>query len=143
MKLDRNINKDGRGKYALIQLRKVGPVPAKEVQDALQLLHEWNIIHWGNESPGDQFFVVKYKDQFAYGALRGYCDEIEEHCRQLMQSEETIKRGTKLLSGKKWTKSDNAAAKELHAQLKRWREYADEIRNECEAARNATKQLPA
>jgi hypothetical protein len=142
MKLDRNINKDGRGKYALIQLRKVGPVPAKEVQDAIQLLHDWNIIHWGNESPGDQFFVVKYKDQFALGALEGYCAAIEAHCLNLLKSEDIIKRSVKMLSGKGWNKKDRAEAKQLHEQLKHWRAYANELRDECEAARNAAKQLP-
>ncbi len=50
MKLDRNINPDGRGKYALINLRN-------------------NTVCWGGD---DQFFVIKYKDMFASAALHAY-----------------------------------------------------------------------
>jgi len=55
MKLDRNINPDGKGKYALINLRK-------------------NIVEWGG---GDgQFFVIKYKDIFAAPALKAYANAV-------------------------------------------------------------------
>lgn len=50
MKLDRNINPDGKGKYALINLRT-------------------NQVQWGGDN---QFFVIKYKDEFAAPALRAY-----------------------------------------------------------------------
>lgn len=56
MKLDRNINDDGRGKYALINLRT-------------------NKVEWGNE-PGNDFFVIKLKDRHAADALRAYADSI-------------------------------------------------------------------
>lgn len=52
MKLDRNVNQDGRGKYALINLRT-------------------NKVEWGGEG-GAQFFVLKYRDKFAAPALRAY-----------------------------------------------------------------------
>ncbi len=52
MKLDRNINPNGKGKYALINLRT-------------------NQVQWGTE-PNGQFFVIKYKDKFAEPALRAY-----------------------------------------------------------------------
>lgn len=61
MKLDRNTNPDGRGKYALINLRT-------------------NKVEWGGE---DQFFVVKYKDRFAADALFAYanaCRYYAENC---------------------------------------------------------------
>lgn len=56
MKLDRNSNPDGRGKYALINLRT-------------------NKVEWGDE---DQFFVIKYKDRFAEAALRAYAAAVRE-----------------------------------------------------------------
>lgn len=52
MKLDRNINPNGMGKYALINLRT-------------------NKIEWGN-TPEDEFFVIKLKDKYASAALDAY-----------------------------------------------------------------------
>jgi hypothetical protein len=53
MKLDRNVNKDGLGKYALINLRT-------------------NKIEWGRAGEEDEFFVIKLKDVNAHAALRAY-----------------------------------------------------------------------
>lgn len=53
MKLDRNVNQTRRGKYALINLRK-------------------NIVEWGDVGDSNEFFVIKLKDRYAKGALRGY-----------------------------------------------------------------------
>jgi hypothetical protein len=77
MKLDRNINPDGRGKYALINLRKADGIPwdhptYDKVQEALKMLADVGVLTWGNESPGDQFFVMKYKDKFTADGLGAY-----------------------------------------------------------------------
>lgn len=66
MKLDRNTNADGRGKYALINLRT-------------------NQVQWGTE-PGDQFFVIKYKDKFAAPALMAYAEAAREEAARLRHS---------------------------------------------------------
>lgn len=58
MKLDRNVNTDGRGKYALINLRD-------------------NTVQWGG-TPQEQFFVLKYKDIFASHALSAYAKSVRE-----------------------------------------------------------------
>jgi len=52
MKLDRNINANGMGKYALLNLRT-------------------NQVQWGN-TPDDEFFVIKLKDIGALPALLAY-----------------------------------------------------------------------
>jgi len=94
MKLDRNVNRGGRGKYALVNMRKliplidkqdacldkatgaiIGPLPTiEEVSDikCFEWLVSRGIIAIGNESPGDQFFVMKYKDKFTSPALFAY-----------------------------------------------------------------------
>lgn len=91
MKLDRNINRGGRGKYALVNMRKIIPLmdelteanrttnPDKlpnnkelEILAAFDLLVKEGIITLGNETPGDQFFVMKYKDKFTAPGLQGY-----------------------------------------------------------------------
>lgn len=52
MKLDRNVNPTGRGKYALINLRT-------------------NKVEWGT-TEADEFFVIKLKDKYARDALEAY-----------------------------------------------------------------------
>lgn len=77
MKLDRNINSDGRGKYALIRIRELdGFSKDGKVWGAIETLQRAGIICWGNETPGDQFFVMKYKDKFTAPALEAYADAV-------------------------------------------------------------------
>jgi hypothetical protein len=87
MKLDRNINGDGRGKYGLIKTRRlqeiIGPISnscnaknmdevnAMKVREAIKLLEEEGILDWGTTAK-TEFFVVRLKDQFAGAALTGY-----------------------------------------------------------------------
>lgn len=72
MQLDRNINKDGRGKYALVKCRNWKPGLDQAVDDAIRVLDDAKLLHWGNEGPGEQFFVMKYKDKFTKAGLAGY-----------------------------------------------------------------------
>lgn len=73
MILDRNINANGRGKYALILVRTLdGYRKENPVWDAIKLLEKEGIIRWGNESPDKRFFVLGYGDKFTEDALRGY-----------------------------------------------------------------------
>lgn len=83
MKLDRNRNPDGVGKYALLRLRELDAIREQgqsqsgidyaEVLGAIDTLKRAGMIHWGDEDGGgEQFFVVKYKDKFAWQALLGY-----------------------------------------------------------------------
>ena len=95
MKLDRNTNRAGRGKYALVNMRKLIPMLSlvedegatlhgdeAATYNAFQLLLTRGIITLGNETPGDQFFVMKYKDQFTAPALQAYADSIRDYLRR-------------------------------------------------------------
>lgn len=53
MKMDRNQNPSGMGKYALINLRT-------------------NQVQWGAIGDADEFFVIKLKDKHARVALKAY-----------------------------------------------------------------------
>lgn len=87
MKLDRNTNRGGRGKYALVNMRKLIPLIDKcnaepeswhdKRVEAFELLVREGIITLGNESPGEQFFVMKYKDKFTSPALHAYAIQAE------------------------------------------------------------------
>lgn len=83
MKLDRNSNPAGRGKYALVNMRILNAALTSEdlsltkeerqqISGLFDLLRARGILTTGEESPGDQFFVVKYKDRFTAPALRAY-----------------------------------------------------------------------
>ena len=70
MKLDRNINADGLGKYALLKLRNLRRGdPA--VDAALRTLDEAGILDWGN-TVDSEFFVIRLKDKYADDALFRY-----------------------------------------------------------------------
>lgn len=77
MKLDRNINTNGMGKYALIKLR-VAPLPFKATDDGV--IVPFNAVDTGG-TPDTDFFVIRLKDKYAAPALHAYatavlCDAI-------------------------------------------------------------------
>lgn len=83
MRLDRNTNPDKGGKYALVNLRKLRQLigNSHDTLMAFKFLQSAGVITLGNESPGDQFFVMKYKDKFTASGLRGYATAIVEVLR--------------------------------------------------------------
>ncbi len=81
MKLDRDINQDGCGKYAIINLRKLnescrgaGPFErwSPEVAQALTTLCDAGALEWGCTGAPDEFFLIKLKDKYAKHALEQY-----------------------------------------------------------------------
>lgn len=80
MKLDRNDNSDGLGKYALILLRELrryetlGTFNA-EISAALETLEKAGALDWGNAGSGGEFFLIRLKDRGAEAALRAYADD--------------------------------------------------------------------
>lgn len=96
MQLDRNTNRGGRGKYALVNMRKVIPLledrdgtiapESNPILAAIEVLVKEGVVTFGNETPGDQFFVMKYKDKFTHAALNAYADAVnqEAHYQQGM-----------------------------------------------------------
>ena len=79
MKLDRNINPDGRGKYALVKLRTKIPDPedAQQVQRAVNIMMKNNVLDLGN-TPDTEFFVIRLKDKYAAPALHAYARAAQE-----------------------------------------------------------------
>lgn len=87
MKLDRNLNSEGRGKYGIVNNRRlqkiIGPigdsrnawnmdeVNRMKVREAVKLLVEEGVIDWGKTAE-TEFFVIKLKDQYAGHALTAY-----------------------------------------------------------------------
>ncbi len=77
MKLDRNENDGGMGKYALINLRRLralGQVHRQPAIEALEVLEQLGIIDRGARGATDEFFVVKLKDKYAPAALHAYAN---------------------------------------------------------------------
>lgn len=78
MKLDRTINPDGDGKYALIlkrQLRALGSAQRAVAIHALAQLAELGVYDDSLVGEPGEFMVIRLKDRFAQGALYGYANE--------------------------------------------------------------------
>ena len=88
MKLDRNINGNRRGKYALLKLRRLTEIEAwdggdgealdrQAVIDAIALLERAGILDWGYAGTDGEFMVMRLKDKHSYRGLMGYLKSIE------------------------------------------------------------------
>lgn len=71
MRLDRNTNPDGRGKYALIKLREDNVLHQLQVPNMVTVPVLASAIDLGN-TPETEFFVIRLKDKNAANALRAY-----------------------------------------------------------------------
>jgi hypothetical protein len=79
MDLDRNINSDGKGKYALINLRKIEGNPQTAEELAAAILKNPEAVEFGRVGEQDEFFVIKLKDFHADAALYAYVQDIRNH----------------------------------------------------------------
>lgn len=85
MKMDRNINEGGFGKYALLKLRLLeccrAPGPDGEIDpeilNALDLLEQNGILDQGIVGTEAEFMVIRLKDRYAGAALAAYADAAE------------------------------------------------------------------
>jgi hypothetical protein len=81
MKLDRNLDPVGRGKYAIVKMRAVKPLveadPECEVAKALRVLLNAGCLEYCNGE--NDFFVIRLRDRFAGVALRAYSIAAREH----------------------------------------------------------------
>lgn len=105
MKLDRNINGTGRGKYGLVKTRRLAEIEkadseaaalirsggsdrnradrqaihlGMDVAQAIALLETAGVIEWGQPGTESEFFVIKLRDQCARPALDAYADMAAE-----------------------------------------------------------------
>lgn len=74
MKLDRNINQGGKGKYALINLRKLPVDPRTAPALAAAVTDYPESIEFGFVGNEDEFWLIKLKDKYAAAALQAYAD---------------------------------------------------------------------
>lgn len=80
MKLDRNINHNQRGKYALLKLRKLDDFTdqgafgelAPPIAAAIKTLEDAGILDWGLHGTEGEFFVIRLRDAYATPALQAY-----------------------------------------------------------------------
>ncbi len=72
MKLDRNMNSEGKGKYALVLLRNV--TTDSEEHGMVEDLAERGVVDWGNKGDDGEFFVIRLKDKYAEAALMAYAN---------------------------------------------------------------------
>lgn len=72
MKLDRDINETGKGKYALINMRKIEGDPRTPQELAAAILAHPEAVEFGTVGTEGEFFVIKLKDAYAQDALHAY-----------------------------------------------------------------------
>lgn len=72
MKLDRNLNPSGKGKYAVINLRKIPGDPRNAQDLAAAILANPECVEFGAAGSPDEFWVLKLKDEHAGAALSAY-----------------------------------------------------------------------
>lgn len=93
MKMDRNINPNRRGKYALLKLRRLSEIEAwdggegealdrQAALDAIALLERAGILDWGLVGTDGEFFVIRLKDKYAGAAIEGYANAVAADARQ-------------------------------------------------------------
>lgn len=78
MKLDRHMNHDGRGKYALLKLRRQETPISDELMACADKLREAGLLDFGNTEPGGKFFVLMLRDKHAASALLAYAASAEQ-----------------------------------------------------------------
>lgn len=89
MKLDRNINPNRRGKYALLKLRRLTEIEAwsggdgealdrQAALDAIALLERAGILDWGYAGTDGEFFVIRLKDKYAGAAIEAYAQAVSD-----------------------------------------------------------------
>lgn len=74
MKLDRNLNPGGKGKYALINLRKIVGDPRTAQEMAAAIVANPDALQLGVVGEPDEFWLIKLKDKYAAAALQAYAD---------------------------------------------------------------------
>ena len=75
MKFDRDMNDNGKGKYALIKLRDL-PGEVKTREEILEAVNNNpECIDLGYVGSDSEFFVLRLKDKYAAAALRAYANE--------------------------------------------------------------------
>lgn len=81
MKLDRNKTKQGRGKYAIVRLRKLkGRIP----MEGGNYVVPKQFLDFGTR-PGTEFFVMRFRDRFTAPALAAYAHAIRERIAEIEQ----------------------------------------------------------
>lgn len=134
MKLIRNQTEDGSCKYGLLLLEKMDTT---ERQDVVECVPDDHVtiagehILLGNESPGDQFFVLKYKDKFTAPALRAYGHAVIAEAESLADHADTS-----------WDNPHCEEAKAERAQARELLEYAAQIIEEANKAESIGCKIP-
>jgi hypothetical protein len=81
MKLDRNLSDNGRGKYALLLLRRLQNFEAgtfgelaPQIASAIETLDKAGLLDWGITGTESEFFVTRLKDRYAAPSLYAYAN---------------------------------------------------------------------
>jgi hypothetical protein len=85
MKLDRNGDPLGVGKYALVNIRKVRAldgIQAAMASDLITKLYALGVLETGEKGSSEEFFAIKLKDKYADKALIAYAEAAQDADRE-------------------------------------------------------------
>lgn len=77
MRMDRNINKSGKGKYAIVNMRKIKGDPRTPQALAKAILANPECVDFGCTHTEQEFFLIRLKDRHAQPALLAYAKSIK------------------------------------------------------------------
>lgn len=78
MKLDRHINKNRKGKYALVKLREIPGRPKSRPALARAIMKNPKVLDWGFNDTAAEFFLIRLRDKYAHVALLAYAAAAEK-----------------------------------------------------------------
>lgn len=78
MRLDRNINDDGKGKYALILMREIPGNPTTPEELAQAIVENPQCIDFGSRGSDSEYFLIRLKDKYAPAALNAYAEAAKD-----------------------------------------------------------------
>lgn len=135
----------GIGKYALVQMRRIEALNQEdqaEVRAAMKTLDDFGVLRYGNESPGDQFFVLKYKDKFTAPALRAYAESAMQASSLLWPMELIARRDSPYPEDAPITRDEDAQLRTDSAAARSLKIYAGEMFKEYQAALKVGNRIP-
>lgn len=111
MRLDRNTNDNGDGKYAVINVRRLRefekqvaevPMAKRELEAAIETLEAAGILEWTMKGAAGEFFLIRLKDKYAGDALAAYA--VAAHADDPEYADEIVEMASRAGTNSPWCK---------------------------------------
>lgn len=112
MRLDRNINGNGDGKYGVINVRRLrefqkqvseAPMIQRELAAAIKTLESAGILEWTQRGTPGEFFLIRLKDKYAGDALAAYA--VAAHADDPEYAEDIVEMASRAGANSPWCRA--------------------------------------